>query len=633
MCGVAGIARGGAPQPEDEARVRAMTESLAHRGPDGSGLVRVGASVLGHRRLAVVDLSERAAQPMSAAEGQVVLSYNGEVYNQAELRRELEARGHAFRSASDTEVVLRGWLEWGEALLPRLNGMFAFALWDGRSERLFLARDAYGQKPLYYAPLGSGALAFASEPRALEGLLRAEGELRLNRAAVAKYLCFDGFPAAESALEGVRKLPPASCLRWSPGEPLTAPEVYWRRAYVPERRFASSAQAAEELWERLGDAVERHLMSDVPLGVFLSGGIDSSAILAALAARTDPARIRTFSIGFREAGYDETDAAREVARYFGVRHEVEVLDERALLELLPQVLDHLDEPLADASLIPTYALARFARREVTVALGGDGGDELLAGYDTTLAERFARAYLRAPRLLRTGLSAGARRVPPSSDKRSLHFRATRFVRGLEAPDARDPLTRNQRWFGSFQPEEAAGLVLGAPAPATLYEDLRALRPPPGESAALELWTALFLPDCVLTKVDRASMAVSLEVRAPFLDRELAAFLTALPYRYKLRGLTRKWLLKRALRGRLPGRILRRSKQGFGVPAGEWLRGPLRAEAAELFSGPALRAQGLLDAETVERLFAEHLSGRHDHRKQLWALFVLLRWLARRPGLS
>ncbi|MGE0709879.1 MAG: asparagine synthase (glutamine-hydrolyzing) [Planctomycetota bacterium] len=626
MCGIAGIVRP-APDAGDEERVAAMTATLVHRGPDGHGLRRAGAAVFGHRRLAIVDLSERGAQPMAAAEGRALISYNGEVFNHRALRAELEAAGQDFQSESDTEVVLRGWLEWGAAVVPRLNGMFAIALWDERTQTLLLARDRFGQKPLYYARLPDGGLAFASELRALAPLLRPA----LDRAAIAKYLCFDGFPAACSVYAGVEKLRPGHTLRWSAGEGAPAPHLvrYWSRPYGPDPGAAAPprpAAAAGRLWELLVASVERRLMSDVPLGVFLSGGVDSSAVLAAMVERCDPRQVQTFAIGFREAGYDESEPAARVAAAFGVRHRTRMLDGEALLELLPRLLDHLDEPLADASVIPTYALSRFAREEVTVALGGDGGDELFAGYDTVVAERLARAFLRAPAPLRAGVARLVGALPPSNDKRSLQLRARRFVRGLDDPD---PLARNQRWFGSFLPEEAAALVKGAPSPARLYEDLRDLAAPPGEQGPLELWAGIYLPDCVLTKVDRASMAVSLEVRAPFLDPELAEFVAGLPYRYKLRGLRRKWILKRALRGRLPAWVMRRSKQGFGAPCGEWLRGPLRAEAERLFDPARLAREDLLEPAPVARLWGEHLSGRHDHRKELWALYVLLRWLERR----
>lgn len=548
-----------------------------------------------------------------------VLSYNGEVYRHAVLRAELEAAGSRFRGGSDTEVVLRAYQAWGRDSIDRLDGMFALAIWDPNRKELLLARDRAGQKPLYYALRPDGSLVFASELRALLPALEAP---RVSRQAIAKYLCFDGFPAPETALEGVRQLPPATRLTWGPArEPQL--ERYWERRYSPVLEI-DPHEAERRLWEAFVTSVERRLMSDVPLGVFLSGGLDSSAIVAAMATRTDPRRIRTFAIGFSEKSYDESDAAARVARHFGTQHRVQVLDEAQLLKTLDEVLDHLDEPLADASLIPTYALARFARQEVTVALGGDGGDELLAGYDTVLAERAASLYMHAPRVLQSLVARGVARLPASSHKQSLEFRARRFLRGL-GPDR---LQRNLRWFGSFLPEEAGSLVRGAGSADALTRELDALRPPAGEQGALELWAGIYLPTCVLTKVDRASMAVGLEVRAPFLDHELSEFLTSLPYRYKLRGLTRKWLLKRALRGRLPPEILKRPKQGFSVPCGEWLRGPLRAEAEARFEAAALERQGLLDGHAVQRLWRGHVSGQADRRKELWALFVLLRWLDR-----
>lgn len=623
MCGITGIVSP-APNPGDLARVQEMTDLLRHRGPDASGVSAFGPATLGHRRLSIIDLSERGTQPM-VVEGQVAITYNGEIYNHVELRRQLEGAGHSFTTGTDTEVLLRGYLEWGPGVLERLNGMFAFGIWDGREQTLLLARDPFGQKPLYYTLLPDGGLAFASELRSIEALLRAEGALELDRKSVAKYLCFDGFPEDSAVYAGVRRLPPAGWFQWRPGNPAPRPARYWRRTYESDQRIPGPSEAADQVWTRLCSAVDRHLMGDVPLGVFLSGGIDSSAVLAAMATRVEPSRIRTFSIGFEEASYDESDSARLVAEQFGVQHNVKVLSGQSLLELLPEILDHLDEPLADASIVPTYALSRFAREEVAIALGGDGGDELFAGYDTVVAERAARYYLRTPRLLRGLVRRGVGLLPPSSDKRSLQFRANRFVRGLDP----SPLVRNQRWFGSFLPEEAAGLVRGAPGPGEIYGDLRGIAAPPGEQGPLELWTSIYMPTCVLTKVDRASMAVSLEVRAPFLDLEFAEYVTRLPYRYKLRGLTRKWILKRALQGRLPDQILNRSKEGFGVPCGEWLRGPLREQASELFSARSLGRLDLFDPGEVGRLFAEHLSGRLDHRKQLWSLFVFLRWVESR----
>ncbi len=620
MCGIVGLIRHRSAGPDDRALVERMAAALRHRGPDGAGVWSAGSGTLGHRRLAVVDLSDAAAQPMTA--GEVGLTYNGETYDHLALRDELARAGAAFTSRSDTEVVLRGYLAWGEAVVERLDGMFALGVWDAARGRLLLARDRYGEKPLYYVLLADGGLAFASEPRALR-LLPPEllgHPWQVDRAALAQYLATDTFPGETTVWRGVRKLPPGATLVWEAGRARL--RRYWTRRYGHLELGAREAEA--RLWELLVRAVERRLMSDVPLGVFLSGGLDSSAVLAAAAEVTDAARLRTFAIGFREASYDESPFAAAVARHVGARHDVLVLDAPELLAHLPEVLDHLDEPLADASVVPTYALCKFARREVTVALGGDGGDELLCGYDTFVAERLARPYLRLPRLVRAPLEAAALRLPASPGRMSAPFLARRFVRGLDP----DPLRRNVRWFGSFLPEEASALVIGAPSPSELFAELERGPRPAGEEGVLDLWTRWYLPDDVLTKVDRASMAVSLEARAPFLDPELAAFAHGLPLRYKLRGLTRKWLLKRALRGRLPQAVLRRRKQGFAAPVADWLRGPLRAELLELLAPAALERAGLLRPEPVQRLVREHLAGR-DHRKELWALYVLQRWLARR----
>lgn len=620
MCGIAGLVRAGAASAEDEALVATMTAALTHRGPDASGQLTQGQAVFGHRRLSIVERSELGAQPMVLeGHGAPLLTYNGEVYRHRELRAELEAKGTSFRGGSDTEVVLRSYQAWGAEAIARLDGMFALAIFDAERGELLLARDRFGQKPLYYALRPDGSLVFASELRAL---LPALPDARVSRSAVAAYLTFDGFPAPQTVIEGVRQLPPATRLSWRPGgEPRLV--RYWERRYRPSLKI-SAADAERLLWEGLVRAVERRLMSDVPLGVFLSGGLDSSAVLAAMASRVDPRQIRTFAIGFEEASYDESQAAAQVARHFGTKHRVQILNEARLLETLETVSEHSDEPLADASLIPTSALCRFAREEVTVALGGDGGDELLAGYDTVLAERAASAYLRTPARIQALVARGVARLPASSHKQSLEFRARRFLRGLSS----DRLQRNLRWFGSFLPEEAAALVHGSGTAGDLTRPLDELRAPSGEEGALEFWAGIYLPTCVLTKVDRASMAVGLEARAPFLDHELSEFLTALPYEFKLRGFARKWLLKRALRGRIPDQILRRPKQGFGVPCGEWLRGPLREEAEARFEKSAIDAGGLLDGSLVAKLWRAHASGQADRRKELWSLFVLLRWLDR-----
>ncbi|RMG11211.1 MAG: asparagine synthase (glutamine-hydrolyzing), partial [Planctomycetota bacterium] len=393
MCGIAGIVRASGPRPDDRALVQAMIDRLRHRGPDGEGVVVSGPATLGHRRLAVIDLSERAAQPMRSPARACWLSYNGEVYGADALRDEL-ASERPFVSRSDSEVVLAAYERWGEGCLERLNGMFAFAVWDEERGRLFLARDRYGQKPLYTARTPDGGLAFASELGALRVL--DELDLSLDRAAVAKYLALDCFPSPTTIHRGVRALPPGCFLVWEEGRA--------RVSRYHRRRYGGCAlgpeAAAEELWRLLRASVRRRLVSDVPLGIFLSGGVDSSAVLAAAAAEAPAERLRTFSIGFREASFDESAVARRVAAHFGVRHAERVLEPGALLDLVPAALAALDQPLADASLVPTYALCRFAREHVTCALGGDGGDELFAGYDTFLAERLVALWLASPAALR-----------------------------------------------------------------------------------------------------------------------------------------------------------------------------------------------------------------------------------------
>lgn len=621
MCGIAGVVRRGRLEEGDVAACERMTAALAHRGPDGSGLLERRQAVLGHRRLAIVDLTDQAGQPMVAADADVAITYNGEVYNMHPLREELLARGHRFLSRSDTEVVLQGWRAWGPDLPRRLNGMWACGVWDEAQGALFLSRDRYGEKPLFYAELPGGGLAFASELRAL--LEHPQVPRELDRRSLAKFLAFDAFPGPATPFRAIKKLRPGHSLLWRDGRVQLQRD--WQRRYGTLR--VSVREATEELWRLLRRSVELRLMSDVPLGVFLSAGVDSSAVLAAMHDLIGPARIQAFSIGFEEPGYDESQAARAIAAHFGVRHEVQVLSSQKLLQLLPEILDHMDEPLADHSLVPTYALCKFARQQVTVALGGDGGDELFAGYDTFVADRLARPLLRAPGLVRRALGGLVGLLPPSPADMSLQFRASRFVNGLDP----DPFVRHQRWFGSFQPEEAAALIPGAGSAADVYEDLAWPERPTGrhsEQAPLELMTSYYLPDDVLTKVDRASMAVSLEARAPLLDPELAAFAHGLPYRMKLHGLTRKWILKRALRGRLPGSVLRRKKQGFRPPNAEWLRGALRPEVERLLDPRRLEEGGLLDPRLASQVVREHLSGERDHRKQVWALFVLERWRER-----
>lgn len=619
MCGICGF-QAEAPDPEV---LRRMNARLRPRGPDDEGC-HVGVGVaLGMRRLQVIDLPG-GAQPMANEDGSVLVVYNGEVYNFRELRAELRARGHRFATGSDTEVIVHGYEEWGDGLPERLDGMFAFALWDARTRSWLLARDRMGQKPLYYfhAP---GLFAFASEPKALlehPGVPR-----RLDPAGLAAYLAFEYVPAPDCIFAGVRKLPPGHRLHVRGGR--LRVERYWELPPRPAPEERSDAEWIAGLRERLGEAVRRQLVSDVPLGCFLSGGLDSSA-LAVLMKEAGGGPVQTFSIGFREPSFDESEHAARVARHIGTEHHVQVLDAAGLIDLLPRAVEAMDEPLGDGSVLPTLALARFARAHVTVALSGDGGDELLGGYPTLFADRWAERYARlVPEPLHALVSAAARRLPVSLADMSLDFRVKQFLRGARLP--RD--VRHFAWVGSFLPAEVGALLQPGVREAALAEspyarverELAAGPERAGLDRLLFLYARFYLAEDVLVKVDRTTMACGLEARSPYLDPDFVSFACALPPHLKVRGSATKVALRRAFADSLPPDIVRRPKKGFGIPVGKWLRGPLRGHLRELLDPERLRRQGIFDPEPVARLCAAHLEGRADHRKQLWTLLAFQLW--------
>ena len=643
MCGFAGLIDPGrfAPglepglAPGDREALGRMTRALAPRGPDGEGMVFSPGVGLGHRRLKVLDLSDAGAQPMTDAAGAIDLVHNGEIYNFAELRAELLGLGHRFRSRSDSEVLLAGYAQWGDAVLDRIQGMFAFAIWDRRRRRLLAARDRMGKKPFYFAQLQRGAaaplFAFGSECKAL---IEAPGfERRIDGAALGRYLAHEYVPPPHTIFAGLSKLDAGECLVLDLGtDPLAKPQIsrYWSLAFPDPHPALHPADAADALWTLLRRGVERRLVADVPVGVFLSGGLDSSAVAAAAVDLAGGDQIATFSIGFTDPSFDESAHARTVARHLGTRHHEERLDARRMLDLLPEVAAFLDEPFADASIIPTALLARFARRHVTVALGGDGGDELFAGYPTFKADALAAWALdRAPAALGRLLRRLARLAPARDRYFSLDFQLQQFLRGGTVPG---PI-RHQRWLGSFLPEELPGLLqdewasaaLAAP-PLAAVEAL-ARRPEVHDPAdrLLDFYTRFYLANDLNVKVDRASGAVGLEVRAPLLDADLVAFACAVPPRLRLRGLTSKYLLKQALRGRLPNSIIDRPKQGFGVPVARWLKQDLRGWMLDLLAPDRLRQQGIFRPDAVSALIDDHLSGRRDRRKQLWTLLAFQSW--------
>ncbi len=612
MCGICGFAGAG-----DAAALAAMNARLSRRGPDGEGVFHdAPAGVhLAHRRLAIIDL-EGGRQPMATADGDLVVSYNGEVYNHASLRRELEAKGHRFLSDhSDTEVLLHGWREWGEALPGRLNGMWAFALYDKPRGLLFCSRDRFGKKPFFYAAR-PGFFAFASELAALIAHPRL-ADASLSRPALRKYFAYGFIPAPNALYDGTHKLPGGENLLVNVATGAVRRRRWWSFCLEPTADLPADAEKkwGDRLLELLDAAVCRRLMSDVPLGVFLSGGVDSSAVTA-LAARHAP-DVAAFSIGFTDPAFDESAKAREAAAALGVAHTVTTLTLGEALALMPDIVGRLDEPMGDVSLIPTALLCRETRRHVTVALGGDGADELFAGYDPFKALRAAEAYARwAPRPVHRALCLLAARLPVGHGYMAASFKINRFLRGLSHP-AR---LWNPVWLGPLDPAGIAELFREPVDPEELYaEAIDVFESCPSRDLVdktMEFYTRLYMQDDILVKTDRAGMMHSLEVRAPFLDIELVDFVRTIPHALKFRHGTTKYILKKALERILPRQVIYRKKQGFGVPVGRWL-----AEGA-LAMGEAASLERTLDERYIAARIREHRAGKADHRLFLWNLWVL-----------
>jgi len=622
MCGILGFINTDLTRPADEQIARAMSAAITHRGPDDEGFYFKQNVAMGMRRLSIIDLAT-GRQPISNEDGSVWVVFNGEIYNFPELRRRLLARGHQFGTHSDTEVIVHLYEDHGDELVDHLNGMFAFALWDERRRRLLIARDRMGEKPLYFTRTAN-ALIFASELKSL--VVHPEVERRVNLLALRKYLQYEFVPSPHTMIEGVHKLRPAHRLIFEKGEWRTEP--YWRLSYEGERLKIGEDEAAEEVHDRLREAVRMRLISDVPLGVLLSGGIDSSAV-AALACEAAEGRVKTFSIAFEEKSFDESSYARLVANHLGTEHYEQRFTEREMLEIVPEIPRLLDEPLGDGSLIPTFLLSRFTRERVTVALGGDGGDELFAGYPTYAAHRVADYFRALPRFVREGLIEPAvARLPVSTDNLSFDFKAKRFVQGAALPLGE----RHTVWMGSYTAAQQRSLlspeVLSACPDEEVFDEVRIYDLQNGHDVVEQMMTldaTHYLPECVLFKVDRASMAASLETRAPFLDHMLIEFLTKLPVGLKLRGLTGKYILKRSMRDRLPQQIIKRPKKGFGMPVAKWVKGELRTFVRDAFAPERLKRRGLFNADYVGRLLDEHERGMADHRKLIWTLLMFEIW--------
>ena len=618
MCGIVGFVNA-TGDPADPALLARMTATLRHRGPDGDGFYVAGPAALGHRRLSIVDVAA-GVQPMPNEDRSAWVTYNGELYNELGLRDRLLGCGHEYRTHCDTESIIHAYEEDGLAFVRALNGMFALGIWDEPRRRLVLARDRMGQKPLYYATTDRGGLVFASEVKAL--LAHPDVGRTLDPAGLARYLFYEYLPGSYSIWQGVRKLLPGHTLVWEDGRATVA--RYWEPP-APDEHPEPFDAAAGDFWDRFVAAVGRHCRADVPLGVFLSGGVDSSAVAAAV-REWDPGRVvRTYSIGFDDPSFDESAHAAAVAAHLGTTHRARIFAADDLFAVLPAVVAFLDEPFGDASVLPTHLLSRFAREEVTVALGGDGADELMAGYPTFAATRASELYGRLPGAARRLIAAGVGHLPVDHRNISFDFKAKQFLRGAGESG---PLA-HQRWLGSFAGSEIARLLVDPPAIDVEAEHLARTCQPEARidrlRASLRQYQETYLPDDILFKVDRASMGCSLEVRAPFLDAELVDFVARLPADYQLRGGEGKRLLKRAATGHLPRSILRRSKKGFGIPVARWLRGPLTPLMGSLLEPGRLARQGLFRPDEVGRLVAEHRDGVRDHRKPLWTLIMFQLW--------
>jgi asparagine synthase (glutamine-hydrolysing) len=625
MCGLAGVLHLDG-SPVETAVLHRMGAALRHRGPDAEGIREdhAGAPAIGlvHRRLSIIDLSPAANQPLGGEDGRVQVMLNGEIYNFQELRASLE-KNHTFRTHGDTEVIAHGYEDREEGIVPLLDGMFALAIWDARRRRLVLARDSFGKKPLYYWS-DARRFVFGSE---IKALLAAGVPAEMADEHLGEYLAFGYVPTPATFFKGIRKLPPASLMVVDAQGP-SAPRAYWDLAYPPEGAAAevSLDAAAERVRELLSSAVRKRLVSDVPLGVLLSGGVDSSAV-AAFMSRLVPGRVKTFAVGFEgDAYFDERPHAAQVARHLGTRHHESAVAPHAA-ELLETLLHHHDEPFGDSSALPTYLVAREARREVTVALNGDGGDEVFAGYDKFWAALLAR---RIPGPLRTLLRAAARALPEGAHHHGPLKRLRRFADKAGRPE----VERIAGWSLFFDLPEIDALLRGRVEGDVLASYREALGRCEGRSLLsrlLYLNARTYLLDDLLPKMDRMSMAHGLETRSPFLDRSLAEYVATLPDSFKRAGRHGKVVLKKAVEGLLPSATLRRKKHGFGVPLGAWFRGELRPLVQDTLMGGS-RVGRRLEPTVIRRIFDDHVTGRADRGHQLWTLLTLELWM-RKHSLS
>lgn len=628
MCGIAGIFQFDSSKSlPDENLLRRMISALAHRGPDDAGIWLDAQTALGHRRLSIIDLSAHGRQPMGNENDAIQITYNGELYNFRELmkRYSLVERGHRFRSRTDTEVLIHLYEELNLKMLPELNGMYAFALWDARRRELHLVRDRYGIKPLFYAQYDD-KLIFASEIKAI--LQDSRFNRRVNLQAMHDFFSFNYIPGVQTAFDGIFEVPPGHVLTAESNGALKL-ERYWQPSYQVDEKL-NEKDAAQTALELMKQAVERQLVADVPVGVLLSGGLDSSAITA-LTARQQSAPVRTFSIGFDDQSFNELPYARTMAQAFGTIHDEVMITPELVAEMLPRYLSYIDEPYADGSAIPTFYVSQLARKSVKVVLSGEGGDEVFAGYETHAAFKAAQMFKKIPQVIRRNLFAPLVNLLPVSDKKlSLEFKLKRFLGGQDLTPAeahlwwRIVLTEtgkneiyNPDIFGQFAPLPSVRFFQDVFAQSAARDDLNKI---------LNIDSAVFLPDDLMIKNDRMTMAHSLEARVPLTDNDLTAFLETVPPRLKLKGLRKKNIMRQALKDILPREILNKKKVGLEMPYSRWLRAELKDLLLDSCSPKRLRETGFFDERAIQKIIDEHQSGKYDHGRFLWGLLNFMMWL-------
>lgn len=642
MCGICGdIRRPGRDSPNRRV-IAEMNDLQAHRGPDGEGILIDGNAGFGHRRLSILDLSESADQPMSDPETGVLLTFNGEIYNYVEIRSELKALGHRFKSSGDTEVLLRAYLEWGTEVVSHLSGMFAFAIYDQRRQMLFAARDPKGQKPFFYH-CGPDGFVFASELTAL--MAHPDMPRSIDRDSLVHYLVFESFPAPQTPLQGVKKLPPGHCLSYRPNDNDIKTWPFWENngKQIKEAQLHAPDLPTDADFERLENvlrrSVNRHLRSDVPVGVFLSGGIDSSTLAILACDILGAENVRTFTVASSEPSFNEADEARATAEYLGTQHHETTLRPEQALETVPHILNRLDEPLSDPGLIAIYQVADFASQHVKVVLSGDGGDEFLYGYPPFAKWNLAEFFEKFPLWLKRGLlSKVIDGLPAQYGYMGTFYKAKLFSRGFGRPAA----TRNSAWIGSFLPNELCSLLINGQDMAMLQPDDEGIEPvyagivqthnrfqdlDPLARLAFEYQDS-YLPNCICSHTDKANMMHSLEARAPFLDPELMNYFNSMPSSWKLHKGKGKWILREYLGRRQKNAVAKKPKQGFTVPLAIWLRKELKGLGDELLDSDLIAAGGLFDPSQVRRLWNEHQTGKENHYKKLWTLIVFQAWWRR-----